>query len=139
MRLIARAYAHFFERAQKVMDESEAEDDGGEKTDDRHVGRQAEQQAKHVERPAAVAENATHLLRIGMLGERVVAQKPLVYPCEHDKRDDRPQRREQPERHAKQEEKNEAKKSHQAVPSPARGAPPPPAPEGRGRPGGPLP
>src|SRR5256885_2389194 len=110
MRLIAAAYAGFFERAEKVMDEREPEDDGGEKTQDGDVSRQAEQQAEHIQRPAAVAENATHLLRIGMLSQRVVAQEPLIHPPQDYQGNDRPQRRKQPERHAEHEEEHQAEK-----------------------------
>ena len=51
-----------------------------------------------------------------MLREGVVTQEPLVHPPEDDERNDRPERREQPQRCADEKEHDQAGKRHEAVP-----------------------
>src|SRR5205809_7336938 len=105
------------EGAQQVVDEGQSEEHRREEADDRDIRGEREQQPEKVERATAPAKEAPHLLRVGVLRERVVAQETLVYPAEDDERDDRPQRRQKPQRDTDDRQPEHAGKRGEPVPA----------------------
>src|SRR3954447_24777296 len=104
-------------RSQQVMDEGQPENDRREKADDRNVRCERQEQPKKVERATAPTEKARHLLCIGVLGQRVIAQQALVHPAEDDERDERPKGWQEPQRDAEYGEPEHAGKGYQPVPA----------------------
>src|SRR5436190_912196 len=83
-----------FDARQQVVDEGQRNDHGRKKTDHRYVRNKRKRPSKQQQRSAGLRKDPLHFLRGGMLGERVVAQDPLVHPGEDHHRYHRPQRRE---------------------------------------------